>query len=95
MQRFKSARHVRYFLFIHCDTHNHFQLRRHHLTADQHCAACDATLRTWSEVAGVGAAVQGTDQPQAIGVSSINLTTLLKVIVNVAVGAEEVLGVPG
>ncbi len=34
MQRFKSARHAQRFLSFHSCIHNHFQLRRHCLTAD-------------------------------------------------------------
>ena len=45
MQRFKSARHAQRFLSAHSRIHNHFQLRRHHLTADQHRAARDAAFR--------------------------------------------------
>ena len=56
MQRFKSARHVQRFLSIHSRIHNHFQLRRHRMTADQHRAARDAAFRTWREVAGVASA---------------------------------------
>ena len=56
MQRFKSVRHAQRFLSAHSRIHNHFQLRRHCLTADQHCAARDAALRTWREVTGVAAA---------------------------------------
>jgi putative transposase len=33
MQRFKSARHAQRFLSVHARIHNHFQLRRHRLTA--------------------------------------------------------------
>jgi putative transposase len=50
MQRFKSARHAQQFLSTHARIHNHFQLRRHHLTADQHRTARDAAFRTWREV---------------------------------------------
>ena len=53
MQRFKSARHAQRFLSAHARIHNHFQLRRHRLTADQHRAAHDAAFRTWREVAAV------------------------------------------
>ncbi len=53
MQRFKSARHAQRLLSAHSRIHNHFQLRRHRLTADQHRAACDAAFRAWREVAGV------------------------------------------
>jgi len=56
MQRFKSARHAQRFLSAHSRIHNHFQLRRHRLTTDQHRAARDAAFRTWREVAGVAAA---------------------------------------
>ena len=56
MQQFKSARHAQRFLSAHSRIHNHFQLRRRHLPADQHRAARDAALRTWREVAGVAAA---------------------------------------
>ena len=53
MQRFKSARHAQRFLSAHARIHNHFQLRRHRLTADQHRAARDAAFRTWREVTAV------------------------------------------
>jgi len=56
MQRFKSARHAQRFLSIHSRIHNHFQLRRNRLTADQHRAARDAAFRTWREVVGVAPA---------------------------------------
>ncbi len=35
MQRFKSARHAQRFLSAHSRVHDHSQLRRHRLTADQ------------------------------------------------------------
>ncbi len=53
MQRFKSARHAQCFLSTHSRIHNHFQLRRHRLTANQHRSARDAAFRTWRKVAGV------------------------------------------
>ena len=56
MQRFKSARHAQRFLSAHSRIHNHFQLRRPRLTADQHRAARDAAFRTWREIAGVAPA---------------------------------------
>ncbi len=56
MQRFKSARHAQRFLSAHSRIHNHVQLRRHRLTADQHRAARDDAFRTWREVAGVASA---------------------------------------
>ena len=53
MQRFKSARHAQRFLSAHSRIHNNFQLRRHHLTADQHRAARGAAFRLWREIAGL------------------------------------------
>jgi putative transposase len=56
MQWFKSARHAQRFLSTHSRIHNHFQLGRHCLTADQQRAARNAAFRTWREVAGVASA---------------------------------------
>ena len=53
MQRFKSARHAQRFVSTRSRTHNHFQLRRHRQTVDQHRAARDVALRIWREIAGV------------------------------------------
>ena len=50
MQRFKSARHAQRFLSSHARIHNHFQLRRHRLTAHQHRAARDVAFQVWREV---------------------------------------------
>jgi putative transposase len=50
MQRFKSARHAQCFLSPHSRIHNHFQLRRHRLTADQQRTARDGAFQTWREV---------------------------------------------
>ena len=55
MQRFKSARHAQRFLSTHARIHNHFQVRRHRLTAVQHRAARDDAFRTWREVVGIAA----------------------------------------
>ena len=52
-QRFKSARHTQQFLSTHARIHNHSQLRRHHLTADQHRTARDAAFHRWHEVTAV------------------------------------------
>ncbi len=52
IQRSKSAHHAQRFLF----THNHVQLRRHRLTAYEHCAASDAAFCAWRQVVGVTAA---------------------------------------
>ena len=51
MQRFKSARHAQRFLSAHSRIHNHFQLRRHRLTAAAYRDARDVALRTWRDVA--------------------------------------------
>ena len=56
MQRFKSARHAQRFLSAHSRIHNHFQLRRHRLTANQHRAVRDHAFGIWREVAGVASA---------------------------------------
>lgn len=50
MQRFKSARHAQCFLSNYARIHNHFQVRRHRLTACQHRAACDVAFQVWREV---------------------------------------------
>ena len=53
MRRFRSARHPSgSFLSTHARIHNHFQLRRHRLTANQHRAARDAAFETWWDVTG-------------------------------------------
>ena len=57
MQRFKSARQAQRFLSSHSRIHNHFQLRRHRLSASEHRQARDAAFRTWRDVAGVPAVV--------------------------------------
>jgi putative transposase len=46
MRWFKSACHGQRFLSAHSRIHNHFQLRRHRLTADQHLAARNRAFRT-------------------------------------------------
>ena len=55
MQRFKSARHAQRVLSIHSRLHNHFQLRRHRLTASEYRSARDVAFRAWREVTGVAA----------------------------------------
>ena len=50
MQRFKSARHAQRFLSTHSRIHNHFQLRRHRLTADQHRQVRNAAFSAWRDV---------------------------------------------
>jgi hypothetical protein len=56
MQRFKSARHAQCFLSTHSRIHNHFQLRRHRLSANQYRAARDVAFRTWRDVGEVAPA---------------------------------------
>ena len=56
MQRFKSPRYAQRFLSAHARIHNHFQFRRHRITAAQHRAARDQAFRTWREVGGIAAA---------------------------------------
>ena len=56
MQRFKSARHAQCFLSTHARIHNHFQLRRHRLTASDYRAARDLAFQVWRGVTGVAAA---------------------------------------
>ena len=50
MQRFKSARHAQRFLSTHARIHNHFQFRRHRLTAAQHRAARDGAFEVWRDL---------------------------------------------
>ena len=53
MQRFKSPRHAQRFLSTHSRIHNHFQLRRHRLTASEHRAARDVVFQVWRDVVGI------------------------------------------
>ena len=53
MQRFKSAHHAQRFLSTLSRSHNHFQLRRHRLSADEHRTARDNAFGTWRDVTGV------------------------------------------
>ena len=50
MQRFKSPRHAQRFLSTHCRIHNHFQLRRHRLTAKHYREVRNAAFSTWRDV---------------------------------------------
>jgi putative transposase len=56
MQRFKSAGCAQRFLSAHSRIHSHFQLHRHHLTANQYRAARDLAFRAWHEIIGVSVA---------------------------------------
>ncbi|HTR15928.1 MAG TPA: DDE-type integrase/transposase/recombinase [Acetobacteraceae bacterium] len=53
MQRFKSAGHAQRSLSTHGRIHNHFQLRRHRLSASEYRSTRDAAFRTWRDIAGV------------------------------------------
>jgi putative transposase len=55
MQRFKSARHAQRFVSAHSRIHNHFQLRRHRISAIEYRAARSRAFSAWREVAGVAA----------------------------------------
>jgi putative transposase len=56
MQRFTSARQAQRFLSSHSRIHNHFQLRRHRLSASEHRQARDTAFRTWRDAAEVSMA---------------------------------------
>jgi putative transposase len=52
MRRFKSARHAQQFLSTHSSIHNHFQLRRHCLSANEYRAAREHAFDTWRDATG-------------------------------------------
>ena len=52
MQRFRSARHAQRFLSTHSRIHNHFQLRRHRLSANDYRAAREHAFATWRDATG-------------------------------------------
>src|ERR1700730_14278749 len=49
MKRFKSARHAQRFLSNYSRIHNHFQLRRHLVSAGEYRIARDAAFRVWRD----------------------------------------------
>ncbi len=53
MRRFKSARQAQQFLATHTPIHNHFQLRRHSLSASEYRAARYRAFLTWRDATGV------------------------------------------
>jgi putative transposase len=55
--RFKSPRHAQRFLSTHCRIHNHFQLRRHRLTAKHYPEVRNAGLSAWRDVSGTAPTV--------------------------------------
>ncbi len=52
MKRFMSARQAQQFLATHSPIHNHFQLRRHRLSASEYRAARNRAFATWREATG-------------------------------------------
>ena len=57
IQRFEPVRHAQRVLPTHSRIHDHFQLRRQCLTAEQHRVARYAAFHAWREVAGFASAV--------------------------------------
>ncbi len=53
MKRFKSARHAQRFLSTHSLIHNHFQLRRHRISASEYRAVRARAFTTWREATGL------------------------------------------
>jgi putative transposase len=53
MQRFKSAHHAQRFLSTHSRIHDHFQLRRHRLTATEYRTIRDLAFTTWRDSDGL------------------------------------------
>ena len=53
MKRFKSSRQAQRFLSIHSRIHNHFQLRRHLISASEYRAARARARAGWREVTGL------------------------------------------
>ena len=53
MRRFKSAQQAQQFLATHSPIHNHFQLRRHRLSASEYRTARDHAFATWRDATGV------------------------------------------
>ena len=52
MRRFKSARQARQFPATHTPIHNHFQLRRHGLSASEYRFALDRAFSSWRDATG-------------------------------------------
>ncbi|WP_434082868.1 DDE-type integrase/transposase/recombinase [Acidisoma cladoniae] len=50
MQRFKSIRQAQRFLSAHSRIHNHFQLSRHLIPADEYRSLRNAAFRVWQDV---------------------------------------------
>ena len=56
MQRFKSARQAQRFLSAHSRIHNHFQLRRHLISAAEYRSLRDTAFRVWQDATAATAA---------------------------------------
>ena len=56
MQRFKSPKQAQRFLSTYSRIHNHFQLRRYRIDANDYRAARDVAFRVWRDVTGTAAA---------------------------------------
>ncbi|WP_457091490.1 IS6 family transposase [Microvirga sp. P5_D2] len=52
MRRFRSVQHAQQFLSIHTPIHNHFQLRRHRLSASEYRVARDRAFVSWRDATG-------------------------------------------
>jgi putative transposase len=52
MRRFNSVRPAQQFLASHTPIHNHFQLRRHRLSANEYRTARDHAFATWRDATG-------------------------------------------
>ncbi|HQT90197.1 MAG TPA: IS6 family transposase [Acidiphilium sp.] len=66
MKRFKSPRHAQQFLSSHSQIHNHFQRRRHHLSAAEYRAARDTAFATWRSVTGTAAVARPSLEPTVL-----------------------------
>lgn len=58
MKKFKSARHAQRFLSTHSPIHNHFQRRRHLISAAGYRAARARAFTMWREAAGLAPAAR-------------------------------------
>jgi putative transposase len=67
LQHFKSGRHAQHFLSNHGRIHNHFQLRRHSLSAGEHRPAHD----TRSHIAGGGPGSAGRVMPRSLELTDV------------------------
>jgi putative transposase len=56
MRRFKSVRHAQQFVATHTLIHNHFQFRRHCLSASEYRAARGRAFATWYDLTGAALA---------------------------------------